>query len=41
MKSKTSLSAARARFLRLYLFDVESILFLVPNPNNEMERLFC
>lgn len=41
MKSETSLSAARARFLSLYLLDVESILFLIPNPNNEMERLFC
>lgn len=39
MKSETSLPAARARFLGLYLFDDEFILFSDLVPNNEMERL--
>jgi len=39
VKRETSLPAARAQFLGLYLFDVESILLVVANANNEMGRL--
>lgn len=41
VKRETSLPAARTQFLGLYLFDVESILFLVADLNNEMGRLAC